>query len=184
MTNLEKIDCAIETTLKAHPDYEEIMADVLMKKVLEEDPLVTAKFFSRAGDARAHMMEVSDLDLLAEIIKNAVKVAFLLEEKGFDVSSDEKYLDGSHDDDLFGETACMWIREQLEQHPDTNMDDLLAQHPEILPLLVSVFREVRYQDSIVTRKELDHPKLLKKVSPLLKKIERDILVFYEAENTR
>ena len=82
MTNLEKIDCAVTTTLEAHPDYHEIMVEILMKKLLEEDPLVTAKFFSRANDSRAHIIEVSDLDLLSEIVKNAVKVSYLLKEKG------------------------------------------------------------------------------------------------------
>ena len=157
MTNLEKIDCAVTTTLEAHPDYHEIMVEILMKKLLEEDPLVTAKFFSRANDARAHMIEVSDLDLLSEIVKNAVKVSYLLKEKGIETSSSEQYLDGSQDDILFGSTACHWLTEELEKQKDTNIDDIMESHPEILGILVSVFKEVRYSNNfIITVKELDN----------------------------
>ena len=34
MTNLEKIDSAIVTTLDAHPDYSEIMKDILLKQIV------------------------------------------------------------------------------------------------------------------------------------------------------
>ena len=177
MTNLEKIDCAVITTLEAHPDYSEIMTEILTKKLLEKDPFVTAKYFSRANDARAHMIEVSDLDLLAEIIKNAIKVVVILEQRGMIISGKENELDGHNDSTLFGLTSCKWLKEQLEQHPNLNLDDILEKHPEILPLLVSVFYEVRYADSVMSKEELDNPKLDKLVMPLLSKIENDIHVF-------
>ena len=53
MTNLEKIDFAVLTTLNAHPDYSEIMTEILTKKLLDKDPFVTAKYFSRANDAKS-----------------------------------------------------------------------------------------------------------------------------------
>lgn len=178
MTNLEKIDCAVTTTLEAHPDYHEIMVEILMKKLLEEDPLVTAKFFSRANDARAHMIEVSDLDLLSEIIKNAVKVSYLLKEKEIDTSSDERYIDGSRDAILFGSTACNWLTEKLENMKDTNIDDILEKHPEILGVLVSVFHEVRYNhNEIITVKELDNSRFISKLSSIFEKIDNDIHSF-------
>lgn len=177
MTNLEKIDCAIKTTLEAHPDYYEIMTAILMKKLLEEDPLVTAKFFSRANDARAHMIEVSDLDLLSEVIKNAVKVSLLLEKKQIEVSKNEEDLDGSKDDILFGSTACNWITETLKNNPGVNIDQLLEKHPEILTPLVSVFNEVRYGNHpVITIKELDNLSFISEISSVLDRIDRDIHV--------
>lgn len=181
MTNLEKIDFAVITTLEAHPDYHEIMADVLLKKLLDSDPFVTAKYFSRAGDARAHMVEVSDLDLLSEIIKNAVKVSILMEEKGVPTEDKVQYLDGSKDKMLFGSTACRWLTKQLELYPTKNIDDILENYPDVLPLLVSVFKETRYdKDSFITIKELDNPKLLQMVSSILERIEKDIHSYTEA----
>lgn len=181
MTNLEKIDCAVTTTLELHPDYQEIMADILMKKILEEDPLTTAKFFSRANDARAHMMEVSNLDLLSEIVKNAYKVSYLLKQKGMSTKVKEQDLNGSKDDVLFGSTACNWIREQLEKHPNTDIDDLLELHPEILPLLVSVFNETRFhEDSVIKKQELDNSELLEKLGTMLERIDNNIGVYKEA----
>lgn len=181
MTNLEKIDCAVTTTLKAHPDYSEVMTEILTKKLLDDDPFLTAKYFSRANDARAHMMEVSDLDLLSEIIKNAVKVSFLLEKKGIQIDGDEANLDGREDDTLFGSTACKWVCDQLKLQPDKNIDDILEQHPEILPILVSVFQETRYnQNPIVDKKELDNPNFTRSFFPLLTRIEQDIHSCLEA----
>ena len=166
MTNLEKIDCAVTTTLEAHPDYHEIMVEILMKKLLEEDPLVTAKFFSRANDA------------ISEIVKNAVKVSYLLKEKGIETSSSEQYLDGSQDDILFGSTACHWLTEELEKQKDTNIDDIMESHPEILGILVSVFKEVRYSNNfIITVKELDNLRFITKLSSIFEKIDNDIHSF-------
>lgn len=181
MTNLEKIDCAVTTTLELHPDYQEIMADILMKKIIEEDPLTTAKFFSRANDARAHMMEVSDLDLLAEIVKNAYKVSYILKQKGMTKKVKEQDLNGKKDDYLFGSTACNWIREQLDKYPKADIDDLLELHPEILPLLVFVFKETRYhKDAVIKKQELDDTKLIEKTASMLERIDNNIGVYKEA----
>lgn len=178
MTNLEKLDCAIMTTLEAHPDYQDIMGDILLKKLLEEDPLTTAKFFSRANDARAHIIEVSDLDLLAELVKNAVKVSYLFQEKGLKTSNKEKDLDGKKDSLLVGSTACRWVEESLRKHQNVNLDELLDAHPEILPLLVSVFMETRYQDNCMIKKEeLDDSTLLSNMKELLNRIDADIHAF-------
>lgn len=181
MTNLEKIDFAVLTTLKAHPDYSEIMTEILTKKLLDKDPFATAKFFSRANDARAHMMEVSDLDLLAEVLKNAVKVSFLLERKGVAITGDVSYLDGRKDKTLFGSTACKWISTQLEKYPKKSLDDILERHPEILPILVSVFEETRYGTSkVITKEELDNTDLINSLFSTLDRIENDIHSYTEA----
>ena len=181
MTNLEKIDFAVLTTLGAHPDYSEIMTEILTKKLLDKDPFVTAKYFSRANDARAHMMEVSDLDLLSEVIKNAVKTSFLLEQKGIAIIGDATYLDGEKDKTLFGSTACKWISNELENYPKKSLDDILERHPEILPILVSVFEETRYgTDSVITKEELDNPDLIHSLFSVLNRIENDIHSYTEA----
>lgn len=181
MTNLEKIDFAVFTTLNAHPDYDEIMTAILTKKLLDKDPFVTAKYFSRANDARAHMMEVSNLDLLAEVIKNAVKISFLLEQKGIAVTGDVAYLDGRKDKTLFGSTACKWISTQLEKYPKKSLDDILERHPEILPILVSAFEETRYgTSSVITKDELDNPNLIHSLFSVLERIENDIHSYTEA----
>jgi len=181
MTNLEKIDFAVLTTLGAHPDYSEIMTEILTKKLLDKDPFVTAKYFSRANDARAHMMEVSDLDLLSEVIKNAVKTSFLLEQKGIATIGDATYLDGEKDKTLFGSTACKWISNELEKYPKKSLDDILERHPEILPILVSVFEETRYgTDSVITKEELDNPDLIHSLFSVLNRIENDIHSYTEA----
>ena len=49
MTNLEKIDCAVTTTLELHPDYQEIMADILMKKILEEGDAISEEIIAGLG---------------------------------------------------------------------------------------------------------------------------------------
>lgn len=175
MTNLEKIDCAIMTTLEAHPDYNEIMGDILLKKLLEEDPLTTAKFFSRANDARAHMIEVSDMDLLSEIIKNAIKVSYLFEEKKLKTSNKEKDLNGKKDSILFGSTACRWVTETLKKHPNSSIDDLLQQHSEILPILIAVFVETRYcSNGVIVKEELEDSKLLERLEFLFNRIDAEI----------
>lgn len=178
MTNLEKIDCAVTTTLNAHPDYRgEIMIEILMKKLMDKDPFVTAKYFSRANDARAHMIEVSNLDLLSEILKNTIKVSFLMEQKGMKSISDEMYLDGRKDALLFGSTACQWLREQMEKHPNVHIDDLLEHHPEILPMFVSVFHDTRYnKNSVISIEELDNPDFLGTISLVLNRIDHDIQI--------
>lgn len=177
MTNLEKIDSAIITTLEAHPDYNDIMGDILLKKILEDDPLSTAKYFSRANDARAHMIEVSALDLLLEVLKNAVKVSYLFEQRKLKTSDKEKDLNGKKDNILFGSTACRWFAEEIKKHQKKNVDDLLDTHAEILPILIHVFKETRYGKAIIKKEELDKLDSISKLESLLHKIEIDFSSF-------
>lgn len=176
MTNLEKIDCAVLTTLHAHPEYHEVMTDILMKKMTTTDPFITAKFFSRADDARAHMIEVSHLDLLSEVLKNAIKVAYLMEQKGFVVNKLEQYLDGSQDTLLLGSTAAAWLKEQIES--DVDLESIFEQHPEILPILLSQFVEVRYEkNKVIEKKELENS--FEEILSLLKWIDQHVENFHK-----
>ena len=69
----------------------------------------------------------------------------------------------------------------LEKYTKKSLDDILERHPEILPILVSVFEETRYgTSSIITKEELDNPSLIHSLFSVLDRIENDIHSYTEA----
>ena len=69
----------------------------------------------------------------------------------------------------------------LEKYPKKSLDDILERHPEILPILVSVFEETRYgTGSVISKEELDNPSLTHSLFSVLNRIENDIHSYTEA----